>query len=867
METEVKKEYMVYANNPLLVKFWDLEHMRGTANYSVCMFKNINYSGSPSRDLTAYYCNSSYRTVSAELPNDGASDATANMTGNVLLMHMDETSGPIVDYSGEGNNGTVHDGVAYGADGKINTSLSYDGAGDYVSVVNDPTLKITGPITLAAWVNFDSLGATSDWKGLVAKWNHTAQGGSGWGYGLFKASGTNQIAFITASAAGGGYADAQADDPPALNTWYHVVGTYDGSIMRLYINGELQTATGTQSSIYDNDEPVTIGTFETNNNFWLNGTIDEVAIWNRSLSGNEVLDIYKRGVMKASEDTDNCVLLDAFNTTDLDDIYYTSKNSSYSKSCFSTNTSEFGGIEVTDTFFMEYESETTPGNNYVVRYANGSSGTNVSFNESNVAWSSANNVVNWTQAQFTPDLWFSTIKGDDQFQLGVYVENSTGTNYTIFSLYTEDIGYANHNITKPSIRYYQSASGETDYDLDGTYAGNMTVHVEMAKDMNGLGTVTHNLTLRHPDGSWYYTINDSFKSSDDSDVDIEFDTRDVLNGRYRMKVTAVADDNPNDVELYLTPNNFTADNPTYVNETHWWRCGAEFNASLTPITAAVENATSSETIYVFDGGYENEHANVNKSHLTLQGESVAGVNVAATASGEHVFNVTEDWVNITWFNVSGATGSGKAGFYLNGVEHCDISGNNVSGNYYGIYLNSAGNNTVIGNTAESNTEYGIYLNNTARNNTLRANIVAKNKDGIYLNNAGSNNISCNWLYYNNRTGFNLTGGSTGNNISHNNIVENGAHNGSSGGREWQFYINQTDPVTATHNWWGTNENATINDSIYDWYRDNTKGNVTVFPRLYQPDPCAPIPEISTVILVGVGLVVLAGYLRIRRRRR
>ncbi len=109
--------------------------------------------------------------------------------------------------------------------------------------------------------------------------------------------------------------------------------------------------------------------------------------------------------------------------------------------------------------------------------------------------------MNWTQAQFTPDLWFSTIIEGDQFQLGVYVENSTGTNYTNFSLYTDNIGYANHNISKPGIRFYQSASGEKDYDLDGTYVGNMTVRVEMAKDPNGKGTVTHNLTLRHPDGS------------------------------------------------------------------------------------------------------------------------------------------------------------------------------------------------------------------------------------------------------------------------------------------------------------------------------------------------------------------------------
>jgi parallel beta-helix repeat protein len=302
-----------------------------------------------------------------------------------------------------------------------------------------------------------------------------------------------------------------------------------------------------------------------------------------------------------------------------------------------------------------------------------------------------------------------------------------------------------------------------------------------------------------------------------------------------------------------------------VNETHWWRCGAIANASATPITAAVENATTGETIYVFDGSYDKESANVDK-RLTLQGESVAGVNVAATALGEHVFNVTANYVNISGFNVIGATGSGKAGFYLNGVEHCNVSGNNASGNYYGIYMNSAGNNTLMSNTAKTNTEYGIYLN-LSSNNTVKKNTVAKNKDGVYLDSAGSNNITCNWLYNNTRAGFNLTGGSIGNNISHNNIVENGVAQGSEI-YYYQFYNNQVNDVNASYNWWGTNNGTKINESIYDKLdEDPTKGIVNFSNYRSYEDPCAPIPELSTVILVGVGLVVLAGYVRIRRRRR
>ncbi len=854
-----KKEYRVYADNPLLVKFWDIEHMRGTDNYTVCMFKNINYSGTPTADLKAYYCNSSYRTVPVELPNNGGSDATANMTGNVLLMHLDETSGTIVDYSGEGNNGT-YNGALYDQPGKINFSIGFDKVDDMIDCGKDTSLDVTNNITIEAWVKPDTL---TFWSEIVSKRvDNTTNYDLRFG-GLGPAP-YDRVQFYWGCDPN--WQVYSTTNTFATGKWYHVAVTREGTNLPvIYVNGELEAGSCTYgnclTALSANTNNVIIGGRYAKGNIvdeW-DGEIDEVAIWNRTLNATEIKDLYTRAVLKPV-DSPYCEYHDSFNTTDLDNIYYTTRNSSYSKECFAVNNSQFGGIDATDTFYVTIESGTDAGNCYTVRYANGSSGTNVSFADSKVAWSSANNAVNnWTQAEFTSDLWFSTIKNGDLFQLGVYVENTSGNgSYTNFTLHEDEIGAVNDPISKPSIAYYQSASGSKDYDLNGTYSGNMTIRVQMAKDPDAPGTVTHNLTLRYPDGSGYYTINGSFNSSDDSPVDIEFDTKNVLNGRYRMKVTAVADDNPSDVTSFLTPNNFTTDNPTYVNETHWWRCGATANASETPITAAVENATTGETIYVFNGSYDKESANVNK-RLTLQGESVAGVNVNATALGEQVFNVTANYVNISGFNVSGATGSGKAGFYLNGVEHCDISGNNASGNYYGIYLNSAGNNTLMSNTAKTNTEYGIYLN-SASNNTVKKNTVAKNKDGVYLTSAGSNNITCNWLYYNTRAGFNLTGGSIGNNISHNNIVENGALNDTI--REWQFYNNQIDPVTATHNWWGSNENDTINDSIY-----NTKGNVTVFPRLYQPDPCAPIPELSTVILVGVGLVVLSGYVRIRRRRR
>ena len=279
-----------------------------------------------------------------------------------------------------------------------------------------------------------------------------------------------------------------------------------------------------------------------------------------------------------------------------------------------------------------------------------------------------------------------------------------------------------------------------------------------------------------------------------------------------------------------------------VNATGWWRDNGTFNASTTQqIQLAINNASEGDTVYVYNGSYT-ENVNVSK-RLTLRGESADVVNVTANSTCVHVFNVTASYVNISGFNVTGATAETTAGIYIHEtIVRCNISNNTVSNNNRGIYLHSS------------------------NNNTLRRNIVSRNEDGIYLRSADSNNISCNKVHYNTRAGFNLTGGSIGNNISCNNIIANGVPNGTAW--EWQFYNDQTQEVEAKNNYWGAGmNNATINASIYDWQDDPANcGNVTFNPFNGNPNICAPIPELSTVILLGIGLLLLTGYLRIRRKR-
>ena len=117
-------------------------------------------------------------------------------------------------------------------------------------------------------------------------------------------------------------------------------------------------------------------------------------------------------------------------------------------------------------------------------------------------------------------------------------------------------------------------------------------------------------------------------------------------------------------------------------------------------------------------------------------------------------------------------------------------------------------------------------------------------------------------------GFRLFSGSTNNTIEYNNIIANGAYNETSEGYEYQFYNDQADDVEAKNNYWGTGmNNSTIDASIYDWQDDSSKGNVTFYPSSTGASPCAPIPELSTLVLFSVGLLTLAGYVGYNRRIR
>jgi len=251
----------------------------------------------------------------------------------------------------------------------------------------------------------------------------------------------------------------------------------------------------------------------------------------------------------------------------------------------------------------------------------------------------------------------------------------------------------------------------------------------------------------------------------------------------------------------------------YVNESGWWRAGGAFYGSGTPIQSAVTAADNGDSIYVYNGSYY-ENVDVDK-RLILEGEGMDVVTVTAKSSHDPVFEVTANWVEISGFAVSGATGSYKPGIRLYYADNCNIYNNSASHSQYGISLSFSSNNMLQNNVADSNhyydSGYGISLSSSS-NNVLRNNSASDNQHGISLSFSSNNTLTANTANSNRDYGIYLYQSS--NNVLQNNVANSNHYYGSGYGIELSFSSNNTlTNNTASDNWDGIYLSSSSNNTL------------------------------------------------------
>lgn len=191
----------------------------------------------------------------------------------VALWHCNETiGGTIYDETPNNNNGSLY-GTSWSAAGKFEYALDFNGNTDYVKVPTSTSLNITYELSMEAWIYPRSYGAEP--SGIIHKTEYSGSSYDG-AYRLMVDAG--RIIF----GINGTFDSNELYGNTLIPTgdWTHVAGVYDGSTMKIYINGVLDISDGFTSSINSTDGDIYIGLYwngtPTNNLF--DGLMDEVRI-------------------------------------------------------------------------------------------------------------------------------------------------------------------------------------------------------------------------------------------------------------------------------------------------------------------------------------------------------------------------------------------------------------------------------------------------------------------------------------------------------------------------------------------------------------------------------------------------------------
>ena len=199
----------------------------------------------------------------------GAAEVTAGEPPDlVAYWDFEQGQGAIAsDRSGAGNDGNVV-GAAW-VKGPFGTALWFDGADDYVEVEDAPALNFPGDFTLEAWVNADRVFHAAK---VVCK----RQGNDGGGYWLDQIHGARMCVYRGGESAAP-HVRATSQTHLSPGRWYHMVGTCEGNVLRIYVNNKPEgKAHRPEKTVSNEGVDLLIGTYSSQSTYRWTGLIDEV---------------------------------------------------------------------------------------------------------------------------------------------------------------------------------------------------------------------------------------------------------------------------------------------------------------------------------------------------------------------------------------------------------------------------------------------------------------------------------------------------------------------------------------------------------------------------------------------------------------
>ncbi|MFC1704869.1 LamG-like jellyroll fold domain-containing protein, partial [Nanoarchaeota archaeon] len=213
----------------------------------------------------------------------------ANTSITVLNMPFEGGSNSTYtnDYSSHNNYGNVSGATwnsTAGYEGK--GAYEFDGTNDFINISNATNLQLKGTLSVSAWVKTTDVnnteiiskgGSSGNWEWILLKYN------------------TDELLFATSQCSGTDYL-SYTTDGLSINdgNWHHIVGTASSSAVKIYVDGAYvgQNTSTAGTVCAGGAEEVKIGYPTLANRDHFNGTIDEVMIFNKTLSAEQVKALY-----------------------------------------------------------------------------------------------------------------------------------------------------------------------------------------------------------------------------------------------------------------------------------------------------------------------------------------------------------------------------------------------------------------------------------------------------------------------------------------------------------------------------------------------------------------------------------------------
>jgi hypothetical protein len=220
-----------------------------------------------------------------------------NITPSNGLVAYYKFDGNAADSSGFNNNGSLGSGASapvltIDRFGNPNSAYYFDGTTDIITVAPNVSLRPTNSVSVAVWIKSENK-SNSAWNFIMTYRHGPTSPYDSYKIATFPNTAyNNRWSFGIGNQATGNQVELLSKQPKQDNIWMHIAVVYDGSSMKFYTNGLLDTSINTSiTSIAYGTGSLAIGNSLTNAIDAFKGAIDDLRIYNRAISLSEIKSI------------------------------------------------------------------------------------------------------------------------------------------------------------------------------------------------------------------------------------------------------------------------------------------------------------------------------------------------------------------------------------------------------------------------------------------------------------------------------------------------------------------------------------------------------------------------------------------------